>query len=159
MEQKTRISDADIEKRMNALDEAGFPPEETVRTAEALAHHAWGDRAEEALERVIVELPRDRLNLLVSRHVMAQPDSKLDQDYTGRHHEAVRRKIEDLGVPLHDAGDEWTSHLQTGTKLTLGYGSEESGEPIDSRGQSLCRIALYSVWLRTMRNREADEDV
>ena len=155
---RNRMHDEEIDEQLDQLEGSGFPAQETVRMAEALAHHAWGTRAERALERVLVELPRDQLNLLVSRHVMTRPDSPDIPDYTGRKQDVLARKVEELGLPLYDGEDEWVSELPTGTKLSLGYRAgdpDESDEGrLDSKGEALCRMALYAVWIRTMRKRE-----
>ena len=160
--ESTRLTDEQIDQQLRLLETADFPPDETVRLAEAIAHHAWGRRAEEGLERVLVELPRDRLNLLVSRHVMARPDSRLGPDYTGAQQPMLARKVEELGLPLYDGGDEWVSELPTGTKLNLEYGSgaaeDDGAERLDSKGEALARVALYAIWTRTMRARQEREE-
>lgn len=150
------LTDERIESLITELRHADFPAHDTVELTEALAHHGWGDVAEAALAEALRRIPTERLDLLVSRHVMARPDSRPLLDYTGRQSDEVERKLGEIGLPASDGESRWSLRLPDGTELTGEYeaaSDDGAGRDADTRSAALCRLALHGVWLRTMRSR------
>ena len=123
------LSDEEILTRISAFESAGFPPDECIEYAAALAKYCPGDVAEGAIRSLVENFPDDRLHELVRKHVA--PSLGPDIEYC----QGLRANI--LAYALVDRG----FNVRSGWRVSWFGGDALEGE-------NLCRLALLAVWLR-----------
>ncbi len=123
------LSDEEIRARVSAIESEGFPPDDCIAYAEALAKSCRGEVTEGSIRTLVENFPDDRLLELVRKHVA--PTLSPDVDYCA----GVRGST--VGYALTRLG----FNVRNGWRVAW-----PGGEVLE--GENICRLALLAVWLR-----------